>query len=142
MVHLQVHLQIPCYDFYPVQATAIELFAAAQRDPKVSIQQSAVVLRQLSPGQRWASLDRYRNESDKSYHQLRTAIHRQLPNRAKVSNLLIFAVSGPAARSTPGGAIPSISLSFSFAPYYPRNRKLFVSEKLLDKAIIPHRIAR
>ena len=28
MIHLQVHLQIPCYDFYPVQAIAIELFPA------------------------------------------------------------------------------------------------------------------
>lgn len=31
MIHLQVHLQIPCYDFYPVQAIAIELFPAILR---------------------------------------------------------------------------------------------------------------
>lgn len=31
MIHLQVHLQIPCYDFYPVQAIAIELFPAIPR---------------------------------------------------------------------------------------------------------------
>lgn len=31
MIHLQVHLQIPCYDFYPVQAIAIELFPAITR---------------------------------------------------------------------------------------------------------------
>lgn len=31
MIHLQVHLQIPCYDFYPVQAIAIELFPAISR---------------------------------------------------------------------------------------------------------------
>ena len=31
MIHLQVHLQIPCYDFYPVQAIAIELFSAISR---------------------------------------------------------------------------------------------------------------
>ncbi|KAE9415408.1 hypothetical protein Angca_000527, partial [Angiostrongylus cantonensis] len=28
---MQVHLQIPCYDFYPVQAIAIELFPAISR---------------------------------------------------------------------------------------------------------------
>ncbi|KAE9414013.1 hypothetical protein Angca_000067, partial [Angiostrongylus cantonensis] len=31
MIHLQVRLQIPCYDFYPVQAIAIELFPAISR---------------------------------------------------------------------------------------------------------------
>lgn len=36
MIHLQVHLQIPCYDFYPVQAIAIELFPAAPRPEGVN----------------------------------------------------------------------------------------------------------
>ena len=31
MIHLQVHLQIPCYDFYPVHAIALELFPAIPR---------------------------------------------------------------------------------------------------------------
>ncbi|KAE9417187.1 hypothetical protein Angca_000990, partial [Angiostrongylus cantonensis] len=31
VTHLQVHLQIPCYDFYPVQAIVIELFPATSR---------------------------------------------------------------------------------------------------------------
>ena len=54
MIHLQVHLQIPCYDFYPVQAIAIELFPAIPRPEGLGIQQSAVLSKQLSPGQRRA----------------------------------------------------------------------------------------
>ncbi len=35
MIHLQVHLQVPCYDFYPVQANAIKavLYERESCDP-------------------------------------------------------------------------------------------------------------
>ena len=42
MIHLQVHLQVPCYDFCPVQAIAIKLISATEkREPRCSSPQSS-----------------------------------------------------------------------------------------------------
>ena len=52
MIHLQVHLQVPCYDFCPVQAIAINMVStAAELPPQL---QSPHFSKQLSPGQRRA----------------------------------------------------------------------------------------
>ena len=39
MIQLQVHLQLPCYDFYPVQAIAIGVVSVVPKseDPKTTV---------------------------------------------------------------------------------------------------------
>ncbi|KAK9952829.1 hypothetical protein ABG768_005103 [Culter alburnus] len=54
------------------------------------------------------SLVRYRNEPDKSLHQLRTAMHHHPQNRERAINLSILSVSGPVS---------------ALQPYSPRNPK-------------------
>ncbi|VDM58416.1 unnamed protein product [Angiostrongylus costaricensis] len=73
------------------------------------------------------SLARYRNKPDKSLHQLRTTVYHQPPNREREFNLSFFTASGP-------------DELFPFQPFYPKNRKNFVSGKLLDERTIPHQI--
>ena len=54
MILPQVHLRKPCYDFCPVQATAIKVVFADKKSVKTLSQQSPVFSKQLSPGQRRA----------------------------------------------------------------------------------------
>uniref|UniRef100_A0A8R1TSN6 Uncharacterized protein n=1 Tax=Onchocerca volvulus TaxID=6282 RepID=A0A8R1TSN6_ONCVO len=55
MILPQVHLRKPCYDFCPVQATAIKAVSTKESPPrKVSKQQSPLFSKRLSPGQRRA----------------------------------------------------------------------------------------
>ncbi|VBB34269.1 unnamed protein product [Acanthocheilonema viteae] len=58
MILPQVHLRKPCYDFCPVQATAIKAVSTKESPPrKVSKQQSPLFSKRLSPGQRRAHAD-------------------------------------------------------------------------------------
>ena len=55
MILPQVHLRKPCYDFCPVQATAIKAVSTKESPPRrVSKQQSPHFSKRLSPGQRRA----------------------------------------------------------------------------------------
>ena len=37
MIHLQVHLQVPCYDFCPVQAIAIKLIPDIKKPKPLNV---------------------------------------------------------------------------------------------------------
>ena len=55
MILPQVHLRKPCYDFCPVQATAIKAVSTKESPPrKASKQRSPLFSKRLSPGQRRA----------------------------------------------------------------------------------------
>ncbi|KAK2942460.1 hypothetical protein BLNAU_22626 [Blattamonas nauphoetae] len=55
--------------------------------------------------------------------------------KKELQNLSILPVSGPAAGSTPGGALPSISLSFRLATILPPEPRDFDFSKGPDEAI-------
>ena len=54
MILPQVHLRKPCYDFCPVQATAIKAVSTEAKTRKSRQQQSPLFSKRLSPGQRRA----------------------------------------------------------------------------------------
>ncbi len=54
MILPQVHLRKPCYDFCPVQATAIKLVTTDKKLVRAQSLQSPVFSKWLSPGQRRA----------------------------------------------------------------------------------------
>jgi hypothetical protein len=54
MILPQVHLRKPCYDFCPVQATAIKAVSTEAKARKPRQQQSPLFSKRLSPGQRRA----------------------------------------------------------------------------------------
>ncbi|MCP9258863.1 putative rRNA intron-encoded homing endonuclease [Dirofilaria immitis] len=114
-----VHLRKPCYDFCPVQATAIKAVSTKEFPPRKgnkcsSRPRSRRIFKELpiSFDNGYStlippSLARYRNKPDKSLHQLRTAMHHQPPNHERALNLSILTVSGPALQ-----------------PYFPGTEKL------------------
>jgi hypothetical protein len=54
MILPQVHLRKPCYDFCPVQATAIKAVSTDAKSRKTRHQRSPLFSKRLSPGQRRA----------------------------------------------------------------------------------------
>ncbi len=54
MILPQVHLRKPCYDFCPVQATAIKAVSTNAKSRKIQHQRSPLFSKRLSPGQRRA----------------------------------------------------------------------------------------
>ena len=54
MILPQVHLRKPCYDFCPVQATAIKAVSVDKKPVKASSRQSPFFSKWLSSGQRRA----------------------------------------------------------------------------------------